>query len=247
MANTLVIEPIENTTAIILAGGLGTRLRSVVADKPKVMATVCDRPFIEFILDQVIECGIKQAVICVGYLAEQIESHLGSKYKSLELKYSREQALLGTAGAIRFALEHVNTDYVLVMNGDSYCNFDFEPFINFHFSKQAKASVLLTEVADAQRYGRVILLPDDRIQSFEEKGAHTRDAWINAGIYLFAVEILKEIALGRQVSLEREVFQEWISKNVLYGYKCEDALFIDIGTPQSFAQAQVLLAKEVRA
>lgn len=245
MAHTLVIEPSENATAIILAGGLGTRLRAVVANKPKVMAEVCGRPFLEFILDQVIACGIKQAVICVGYLADQIENHFATRYKSLELKYSREQALLGTGGAIRFALEHVGTEYALVLNGDSYCNFEFQPFANFHFSKQAKASVLLTEVADAQRYGRVILQADDKIQSFEEKGAHTREAWINAGIYFFAIEILKDIALGRQVSLEREVFQDWISKGVLYGYKCEEALFIDIGTPQSFAQAQVLLAKEV--
>ncbi|MBN8547719.1 MAG: nucleotidyltransferase family protein [Deltaproteobacteria bacterium] len=239
---TTLIDPTLNTTAVILAGGLGTRLRGVVSDRPKVLAEVNGRPFLEYLLDQVIETGIRKVVLCTGYMAEQIEDLFGDNYRSLQISYSREQALLGTAGALRFALPKVTTDTVFVMNGDSYCEFDFEVFAAQHFASTAKASILLKKIDSIQRYGQVHVDSNNRIMSFEEKGLNDGVGWINAGIYLLSTSLLREVPLGRNVSLEREIFPTWIGKE-FYGVPQESGAFIDIGTPSSLIQAQQMFAR----
>ena len=108
-------------TAVLLAGGAGSRLRSVIDDRPKVLAEVCGRPFLEYLLDQRVKWRIRDVVLCTGYLAEQIEAYFGMTYRSLRLRYSREIIPLGTAGALRLALPLVRSDTVLVLNGDSFC------------------------------------------------------------------------------------------------------------------------------
>lgn len=238
---TSVIEAPSCTTAVILAGGLGTRLRSVVADKPKALASVSGRPFLEYVFDQLVEAGIKNAVICVGHLAEQIESHFGNTYRGIAISYSREKSLLGTAGALRYALELIKTDHLLILNGDSYTKFSFEDFARFHFAKGAKASMLLTRVPDARRYGQVKLDAQQHILSFEEKGLGEENGWINAGVYLTHRSLIQKLPLGRNMSLEREVFPQWIGPDFC-GHCAQEAVFIDIGTPQSFAQAQELFS-----
>lgn len=234
---TKIVDVAEQVTAVVLAGGLGTRLRTVVADRPKVLAEVSGRPFIEYILDQIISAQVKRAVLCVGYLAEQVEAHLGKQYKSLELSYSYEKALLGTGGAIRYALQQIDSEQLMIMNGDSFCECDFQGFAGFHFAMQSKASILLTKVSDTRRYGRVLV--DDRgaISAFEEKGLNDGEGWINAGTYLITRALIKEIPLGRTISLEREIFPRWVGKG-FFGFCAPDGKFIDIGTPQSFEQAQ---------
>ncbi|MBX7142829.1 MAG: nucleotidyltransferase family protein [Oligoflexia bacterium] len=244
-AETNIVVSGEQVTAVVLAGGLGTRLRTVVADRPKVLAQVSGRPFIEYILDQVISAEVKQAVLCVGYLAEQIEEQLGSKYKALQLSYSREKALLGTAGALRFALQQVKTEYLMVMNGDSYCECDFSEFLRFHFSMQSRASMLLTKVGDTRRYGRVLVGERGEISAFEEKGINDGEGWINAGTYLIHRDLIKEIPLGRTISLEREIFPNWIGKS-FFGFCMPQGKFIDIGTPQSYEQAQDMFEGEAK-
>jgi NDP-sugar pyrophosphorylase family protein len=109
----------HSVTAVILAGGLGTRLRSVVADRPKVLADVCGRPFITYLLDVLAQSGISDVVLATGHMAEQIEDCLGDSYKGMQLFYSPEKKRLGTGGAVRLALRHVSNELVLVMNGDS--------------------------------------------------------------------------------------------------------------------------------
>lgn len=239
--STRLIDPLLNTTAVILAGGLGTRLREVVADRPKVLAEVNGRPFLEYLLDQIIETGMRKAVLCTGYMAEQIESLFGDRYRTLELSYSQEQALLGTAGALRFALPKITTDTIFVMNGDSYCEFDFDSFAHHHFASQAKASLLLKKIDSVQRYGQVHVDSTGKIKTFEEKGLNQGEGWINAGIYLLSAAWLRDIPLGRNISLEREIFPTWIGKE-FYGVPQQEGAFIDIGTPSSLIQAQKLFA-----
>lgn len=223
--------------AVILAGGLGTRLRSVVADRPKVLATVAGRPFITRLLDQLVATGINRVVLCTGYKAELVEATLGESYRGMTLVYSVESEPLGTGGAVRLALAKLNASTVLMMNGDSFCAADLSSFTTTHAARQAKASMLLTEMPDTSRFGRVEFAADGHVTAFIEKGQVAGPGWINAGIYLLDRTLLAEIEPGRAVSLEREVFPTWVAQRTLMA----DALgkrFLDIGTPESFAAAE---------
>ncbi len=223
-------------TAVILAGGLGTRLRPVIGDRPKVLAPVSGRPFLAYLLDQLATAGMRKVVLCTGHLGEQIRATFGDSYGGLELRYSHENKPLDTAGALRLALPLLDTDPVLVMNGDSYCQVSLDAFLRWHDERQALASLLLTYVDDTGRYGRVVVDEEGAVRSFEEKSSSGNPGFINAGIYLLSQEVLKSIPAHRAVSLEHEVFPSWIGRG-LYGYT-GGGVFLDIGTPESYAAAQ---------
>lgn len=226
-------------TAAILVGGQGTRLRSVVADRPKPLAAVSERPFLCYLLDQLHRQGVRRAVLCTGYRANQIESELGASYKGLQLEYSVEADPLGTAGALRQALERLGSDPVLVLNGDSYCDFKLRPFLAWHQARRAVASLWLTRVENASRFGVVQTVAGNAVTQFVEKQATSKCAtdlhWINAGVYLLSQRLLQSIEPNRKVSLERTVFPDWIGRG-LYGFH-GDARFLDIGTPQTYESA----------
>ncbi len=232
---------IGEVTGVILAGGLGTRLRAAVSDRPKVLADVAGQPFLERIFEQLSCIGIRKVVVCTGYMAEQIEHLYPASFKDLSISYSREHALLGTAGAIRFALEHIKTDRALVLNGDSYCDFSYPAFKTFHEAQDADASVLLTYVDDCSRYGSVVLNESGKVESFIEKSCAGGGGFINAGVYLIERALIKEIPAGRVLSLEKDVFPNWIGRS-FYGHVSNAPMFIDIGTPQSFQHAQSLFS-----
>lgn len=227
---------LAHTTAVILAGGLGTRLRSVVADRPKVLAEVAGQPFITHLLDQLVLTGCRDAVLCTGYLGEQVEAGIGPSYRGLRVAYSREAEPLGTGGALRLALEHFASPDLLVLNGDSYCAADLDTFADWHVGHGNAASLLLARVPDTARYGSVVLGPRDRVASFQEKGGSTGPGWINAGIYLLKRDLLLDVPPGANVSLERDLFPTWR----LHGYPAE-APFIDIGVPADYARAAAFL------
>jgi D-glycero-alpha-D-manno-heptose 1-phosphate guanylyltransferase len=222
--------------AVILAGGMGTRLRSVVADRPKVLAPVNGRPFIEYLLDQLEEAGIARVVIATGYMAESVEETLGRKRRRLQLRYSREEEPLGTGGGLRLTLSHTESDPLLVLNGDSYCTVDLAQFDDFHRAANARASLAVTRVPDTTRFGRVQIGEGGEVVSFEEKGAGTGPGWINAGLYLLPRNLIEKIPAGRAVSLEKDVFPGLIH-NRLYAFQGGGA-FLDIGTPKSYGEAE---------
>jgi NDP-sugar pyrophosphorylase family protein len=232
---------IGEVTAVILAGGLGTRLRAAVSDRPKVLADVAGQPFLERIFEQLQGFGLRKVVVCTGYMAEQIEHLYQDSFKDLSITYSREHALLGTAGAVRFALDQITTDRVLVLNGDSYCDFDYRIFKSFHEAKDADASLLLTYVDDCSRYGSVVIDSEGKIESFIEKSGAGGAGFVNAGVYLMDRSLIKEIPPGRVLSLEKDIFPKWLSKR-FFGHASNAPMFIDIGTPQSFQQAQSLFS-----
>ncbi|MHB8908659.1 MAG: nucleotidyltransferase family protein [Syntrophales bacterium] len=219
----------------ILVGGFGTRLKSVVNDRPKVMASINGRPFLTYILDQINEAGLKDVILCVGYMGKYIEAEMGQKYRNLSLRYSYEHEPLSTAGALRNAQDLINSDTILIMNGDSYCQHNAGKFLSFHEKNNAVASLLLTFVGDTSRYGAVKINDHNHVLAFEEKGSFTGPGWINAGIYLIDRKIISEIPGRRYVSLEKEIFPSLIGKE-LYGFMNE-GLFLDIGTPDDFAKA----------
>lgn len=230
-------------TAVILAGGLGTRLRPAVSDRPKVLAEVHGKYFLTFLLDYLIKAGFEDAVLCTGYRGEQIQTALGEGCGTLRLVYSQETSPLGTAGALRLALPFFKSDTVLVMNGDSVCYADMAAFGTLHEERKAEASLLLTRVNDVQRFGQVVADNEGHILRFEEKNNHSGPGWINAGIYLIKKKLIEEIPQSIPVSLEKEVFPSWIGKK-FYGFQSEGR-FIDIGTPESYSKAEHFFQQKV--
>ncbi|MCX6899219.1 MAG: nucleotidyltransferase family protein [Verrucomicrobia bacterium] len=229
-------DGLHNITAAILAGGQGTRLRAVVADRQKVVASVAGRPFLMRLLDQLADAGLRRVVICTGYKAGQVAEMAGNEYRGMSLRYSPEPGPLGTAGALRNALPLLESDPVLTMNGDSYCETDLVAFWKAHRERHASGSMVVREVADTSQSGRVSFDQSGAIGSFVEKGASAGPGWINAGIYLLGRALLEGIPAERPVSLERETFPAWIGRG-LCAFPTAGK-FLDIGTPESYAAAQ---------
>ena len=226
--------PAEISVAI-LAGGLGTRLRSVVGQTPKVIAEVGGRPALAWLLDQLDTHGFHHVVLCTGHRADAVSARLGDRHGRLQLHYSAEPEPLGTGGALRRAFLQLASDPVLVLNGDSFCDVDLGQFVRVHQARHAPVSLVVTELADTRRFGRVSIRPDGRIEQFLEKSDATGPGWINAGIYLLSRQQLTAIPVGRPVSLESELLPAWLPQGV-YGFPARGN-FLDIGTPESFARA----------
>ncbi len=233
----MLSDSLRDVTAVILAGGLGTRLRSVVSDRPKVLAPVDGVPFLSHILKQIACSKIEEAVLLVGHGAKQVCSTLGNRQFGVNLSYSLETEPLGTGGAVRLALPKIRGKTILLMNGDSYCHLDLRAFAEYHLGHGGKVSLSLTWMDNASRYGRVALGLDERITGFAEKVAHPAPGWINAGIYLIDRELFEGHELNRQISLERDLIPDWLSKHDVFGFRGGE--FIDIGVPESYSQANV--------
>jgi len=232
-------------TAGVLAGGLGTRLRPSVADRPKVLAPVGGKPYLTVLLDQLAGAGIAEVVLLTGYRAEQIRDAFGETYAGMRRLYSVESAPLGTGGAVRRALPLFSASTILLLNGDSYCDVDLDAFQKFHNQCAADISLVLTHVADTSRFGTVQFAPDGRVKRFDEKGTAGGMGWINAGVYLVARPLLEEIEAEQPVSLERQMFPMWLSRYACSAYRCSGR-FLDIGTPESYAQAEAFFCLRPR-
>lgn len=230
------IPGLASIMGVVLVGGLGTRLRPVIQDRPKVLAEVKGRPFLTYILDQLDQAGMREVVLCTGYMAEAIERTFGGDYKSLILKYSKEVQPLGTGGALRQALPYCFSDPILVLNGDSFIDANLSKFVEWFQENNLEAAVLITEVSDASRFGRVVVRQDGLIISFEEKSGHQDTGLINAGVYLLKKHIIQSIPQGKKFSLEQQLFPQLMGKS-LYGYLTKGS-FIDIGTPESYLLAE---------
>ncbi|MEI6207201.1 MAG: nucleotidyltransferase family protein [Desulfuromonadales bacterium] len=229
----------STVSAALLTGGLGTRLRSVVSDRPKPLALVDGRPFVTYLLDRLCNSPVSQAVLCTGYLGEMFKSCLGESYGNLSLAYSHECAAAGTAGALRLALPLFQSDHVLVMNGDSYCDVDVRKLIQSHRERKAEITIAVTFVADSRRYGTIMLNDHAEILSFREKSERSGAGLINTGVYVIDKKVIAKIPCGRKLSLERDVFPEYSGRS-LYAFPM-DGLFIDIGIPEDYERAHKLL------
>jgi len=228
-------KELGNITAAILAGGLGTRLRSVSSNRQKVLTEVRGRPFLSYLLDELIAAGVRHVVLCTGYLGEQVKAVFSNSYGDLRLTYSQEGSPLGTGGALRLALPFLRSHIILIMNGDSFCRANLRNLPSWHREHGANATLMLVRVPDVSRYGRVRLNSKGLITSFDEKHVDGGPGWINAGIYLFKRRILEDIPAGREVSLEREILPSLVGRG-LFGF-CSKGPFLDIGTPEAYAGA----------
>jgi len=235
------MSDLSEITAVILAGGFGTRLRSVVSDRPKVMAEINCRPFLSHLLEQIAKVGIGRVIVSTGYMSEYIEEHIGLMHKGLLVGYSREETPLGTGGALKLAAHMLKTKYCLVMNGDSYAEFDPVSLLTAHEKSSAKITLVIKAVVDSSRYGKVHIGEDNTIEAFTEKSGVTEGGLVNAGIYLINTTEIQGIPDGKPYSLEYDFFPSMIGKGI---NGCEiSGRFIDIGTPKSYVQAEKFFAK----
>jgi len=238
---------LENVTAAILAGGMGMRLRPVVADWPKVLAPVHGRPYATYLLDQLAAAGAREVVLLTGYRAKQVLETVGEHYAGMRLIHSPEASPLGTGGALRKALSRLRSADVLLQNGDSWCDADLADFFKFHRLNNADLSLVLVKANDSTRFGQVHVSADARVERFEEK-TEGGNGWINAGIYLIARSLIREIPARENVSLERDLIPHWLAEGRhIYGYR-HDGRLLDIGTPESYAAAEEFIParKETR-
>lgn len=234
------ISSIQSTTAAILVGGLGTRLRPVIDDRPKALAEVGDRPFVFLLLEQLYRAGIDHVVMLTGYRAEQVEAMVGYQYRTMTISYSREQRPAGTAGALRQAMPLLASDPVLVLNGDSFVDANLIGMLSWHSASRAAGTILLREVSDMRRFGRVVVQQTGEIGAFCEKDeAAQGPGLVNAGVYLLSQRLLQSID-ENAFSLERDVFPRWACRG-LRSFRAEGR-FVDIGTPESLAYAQRLFS-----
>jgi len=233
-------KPLE---AMILVGGKGSRLEGLVNDRPKPMAEVAGRPFVEWLVTALKDQGVRRLIFCTGYMSEVIEAHFhDGRQWGMEILYSRDPIPLGTAGAIRYALGLIRSDRFLVMNGDSYCHVDIRRLEEVHVAHAAYASLWLVSVDDCSRYGSVTIGEGGVVHAFNEKLPEKQGGLISAGVYLFERQIVESIPEGRAVSLETDFFP-WLIGNGLYAVVGEGP-FLDIGTPEAYIAAQKCFEKD---
>lgn len=230
---------INDVDVVILCGGRGTRLRPLVKDRPKGLAEINGKPFLDILIDYLANFGFKRFILCIGYLGQNIKQHYQNQHSSLKILFSEEKKPLGTAGAVKNAEPLIKSNPFLVLNGDSFCRINLYEFINFYIRKKALVSIALTKAKRASAYGAVSLSPSQQILTFDEKVKQKHNCFINAGIYLFENRVFSMIPDKENFSLEYNLFPKIINKK-FYGYVTEERV-IDIGTPVRLRDAEVIL------
>jgi D-glycero-alpha-D-manno-heptose 1-phosphate guanylyltransferase len=229
----------EDLLAVLLVGGMGTRLQSILPSMPKPLAPVGKVPFLQLLVLQLRSQGFRRVVMCTGHRADQIEEEFGDGHKwDIAIEYSKELRPLGTAGALKFAERYLSKacDF-LVMNGDSFLELDFRQFIRFHRGHDGLMSMAARKVTDAARYGTVQVGTQNRVTGFCEKTGSHAPGLVNGGVYLFNRAILEHLPEGPS-NLEQDVFPLLLERGI---YALEQhGMFIDIGTPEDYARAQAL-------
>ncbi len=223
--------------AIILAGGFGTRLSSVVSDVPKSMAIVNGKPFLDYQFDYLEVFGVERVILSVGYMYEKIIAHYGHHYKDIKLDYAIENEPLGTGGGLMLAMALAHGPLTYVLNGDTFYEVDYKRLLDMHRSNESKLSIVLREVNDVSRYGCVERDENRLITGFWEKGEKAGKGFINGGIYIINKRFFDSQNLPDKFSLEKDFFEKIYKKEKIYGLLCRQ-YFIDIGVPEDYAKAQ---------
>ena len=238
---------------LVLAGGLGTRLRSVVADRPKVLALVGGQPFLDILVAQLYGHGVRRIGLLLGHLHQQVQDHvervLQLRFPDIEFALSVEPEPLGTAGALRHAgaLVQDAAGTAILMNGDTFVAFDPAAVLAVHCASGAAVTMAVQHVDDISRFGAVELDAHGRVIAFREKQADTGPGWINAGVYAFEPALLDLIAQDRAVSLESEVFPGLLAAGARVQSAPQRGYFVDFGTPASYAEFEAYLATGANA
>lgn len=220
--------------AIVLAGGLGTRLRDVIGEFPKPLAPINNAPFLKYLLDYLNNNGIEKVILAVGYKWELIHEQFGDSYKNISLIYSVEETQLGTGGAIKLALQKITENSCFVLNGDTLFNVPLKEIARLHLKQNAECTIALKQVQDGSRYGSIALSKSGAIKAFHEKQVGTK-AIINGGVYCLAKNALNNFNANTPFSFESEYLTAIAGNEKLYG-NVFDAYFKDIGIPTDYYQ-----------
>lgn len=233
------MSPAPQYRAFILAGGLGTRLRSVVSDRPKPLAMVHNKPFLELLIESLIEKGVSEVVLLTGYKGRLIEDHF-TEYKKADIHFCHEQDPLGTGGAVKNA-EGYATDPTLLVNGDTFFDADLEALRHFHQKKGVGVTLSLAQVDDVGRYGAVCIDDNSFITGFSEKTSKLgRPGLVNAGLSFLSRRMIKNLPEHRSFSMEAQVFPLVAASRQMVGLH-QDKPFFDIGTPESYEAFQCFM------
>ena len=238
MKDILTAKPGNLTAkeAIILAGGLGTRLREAVPDLPKCMAPVAGWPFLHFVINHLRMQGIQKLIFSLGYKHEAILDFLNKEFKTLNYDYVIEEEPLGTGGAIAYAMQKTTGENTFVVNGDTLFRFNAAEMRRVHLSSNAECTLALKPMKNFNRYGVVEVNSQNYITSFKEKQQYD-DGLINAGVYLINKDKFLANSLPGKFSFEKDYLEKYINEKTLSGLP-QDAYFIDIGIPEDFSRAQ---------
>lgn len=224
------------TEAIILAGGQGTRLKSVVTDIPKPMAPVNGIPFLTILFEKLKAQGISHLILSVGYRHEVIVDYYGYEYEGMKIDYAIEKEPLGTGGAVSLAINFLYNDEFLLMNGDTLFDIDIQKMYDFHNSVSADLSIALKQIENQSRYGIVKLNSDSSVSSFEEK-QFINKGLINGGIYITSARYLTVNEMPQKYSWEKDILEKLVNTGGLFGFE-STAYFLDIGIPEDYLRAQ---------
>lgn len=221
---------------IILAGGLGTRLRSVVADLPKCMAPVNGKPFIAHVIDYFETQNIERFIFSLGYKHEEVTKYLTLHYPRLKAEFVIENEPLGTGGAIKLSCSKAQSVNVLVTNGDTLFKADIQKLFSFHSDRDADCTLSLKPMYNFDRYGVVELDKDDSVKNFKEKQFY-KEGFINGGLYALNVNRFLKEYLPQKFSFEKDYLEALFDKRKMFGV-VQDEYFIDIGIPADYEKAQ---------
>jgi len=224
--------------AILLAGGMGTRLRSVVKDVPKPMAPVAGRPFIEILLTNLVRQGVDEIVLAIGYRHDVITNYFGSSFHGVPLTYVIEDKPLGTGGALKLACQDAQEEHLcFVFNADTFVDVDLSAMYQSCLASQADVGMVLMHMDDVSRYGRVTLDAEEtRVVQFEEKSRH-EPGLVNMGVYLLKPSLFRRFDLPDACSLEHDLFIKQLGDITIRPW-ITDGYFIDIGIPDDYQRAQ---------
>ena len=226
--------------AIILAGGLGTRLRAAVPDVPKCMAPVAGKPFIDHVIQEALNAGVNRFIFSLGYMHEVIEKHLHQNYPDLDISITVEANPLGTGGGIKAACTHTNESNCIVLNADTLFRVDLKKLMNYHLQHKAICSLALKPMHNFDRYGAVKINKDGFIQSFEEKKP-VKKGLINGGVYVLNIPAFLSFGLPEKFSFEKDFLEAWLDSETMMGL-VQEGYFVDIGIPEDFIKADKDLA-----
>ena len=223
--------------AIILAGGLGTRLRSVVSDLPKCMAPVAGKPFLHYVITQLLQQGVDKFIFSLGYMSEAIEAFLLKDFSSLSYKIVIEKNPLGTGGAIHLACQNATNENVLVLNGDTLFVVDIAGLHLFHQQKKAACTLSLKPMKNVDRYCVVELNAESKVMTFKEKKFYTQGL-INGGVYMINCHLFSSKQFPEKFSFEKDYLEKFVGDGSFFGIE-QHGYFIDIGIPEDFEKAQL--------
>lgn len=223
--------------AIILAGGLGTRLQGVINDLPKSMASVNGHPFLEYLLNYLLGQNVHKIILSVGHKKDLIREYFKDHYKGMKISYAIEEEPLGTGGGIKNAFSQVEDNLAFVVNGDSLFRIDFKAMLRTHNASGADLTLALRFQEDTARYGTVQINNEKRISGFSEKNPDSGSGYINGGVYLINNEFLERENFPRKFSMEKDCFEKYYGKAKIFAY-ISRGYFLDIGVPDDYQKAQ---------